>query len=105
MHTSSEPKIQDYRAGDVVILRNLSTDARWPTGAPAGIRIGKIRELLADGRMRVALRMGNMGGRSGGCKFAPKSRTVDAANVVRLASSREIAMGAVSVILPMAVAS
>ena len=105
MATSNKQQ-SEYRPGDVVILSNLSTDGRWPNGAPAGVRIGKIRELLADGRLRVALRMGNMGMRSGGCKFAPKARVVEARNVVRLASSREITIGAISVILPIpAVAS
>lgn len=96
---------QQYRPGDVVILTQLATDARWPSGAPAGIRIGKIRCLLEDGRFRVALRVGNMGMRSGGCRFAPVSRTVEARNVVRLASRREMAVGAVSVILPLAAAA
>jgi hypothetical protein len=104
MNTEQGIKTQ-YKPGDVVVLTQIATDARWPTGAPAGIRIGKVFRVLEDGRFRVKLRMGNMGGFSGGCKFAPKARTVDAANIVRLASSREIQMGAVSVILPLAVAS
>lgn len=102
---SKENEQQQYRAGDVVILTQLADDARWPSGAHGGVRIGKIRGLLEDGRFRVALRVGNMGMRSSGCRFARVSRTVEARNVVRLASRREMAIGAVSVILPLAAAA
>ncbi len=94
-----------YKPGDIVILSQLADDGRWPDGKPSGIRIGQVRRALEGGGYRVALRIGNLGFASGTCKFAPKSRTVGAHNIVRLASSREIQVGAHAVILPLAVAS
>ncbi len=95
------PSEGQYRAGDVVILQ--AVPARPDRPYEASTKIGRIRAMLPDGRVRVALRVGNVPMRLTGCRFAHTSRVLELAQVVRLATRREITLGAISIVLPMAV--
>ena len=94
---------QQYRPGDVVIVQDIPKRKDREDGPTLGTRIARIQSLRSDGRVRIALRIGSHGGRSGGCRFSPHGRTIEASSIVRLASRREISIGAISFILPMAV--
>ncbi len=96
---------ETYRPGDVVIVQDIPARTDRKDGTKLGTRIAKIRGALEGGRFRVSLRMGNLGSSSFGCRFSPQRREIDAGQIVRLASSREITVGSVSVIVPLAVAS